>query len=98
MPDNAPNLVSIKVSDATRDWLKDEQRRLKRAEGEEPTQAELVERLIAAYGSRATTCPTCADDTAIVKWVRRLTQGRSLDKAETGALRAIEGLFGAIAK
>lgn len=51
--DNKPNrvseVVSLKVSRATVEWVKDEQTRIRKSTGSEPTQAQVIERLISHY-------------------------------------------------
>jgi hypothetical protein len=49
MLENKENLVTLKIQSGDREWVKDEQRRIQKAEGDEPTHAELFHRLRVAY-------------------------------------------------
>lgn len=49
MTENEENLVTLKIRLADREWAKDEQARLRRAERKEPTHAELFSRMRSVY-------------------------------------------------
>jgi hypothetical protein len=51
MTDSAENLVTLKITERDREWIRDEQTRLRKAGLPEPTQAELFAAMRAAYES-----------------------------------------------